>query len=516
MKNVNWKKLLSRSVEEADALAKITCHQKQIDCLCDYEGRIVVDGEDYSLDVLKLLYLEALDNICSPAVLDFLSSLEPKSIADELINEVFLDMALSQKKKTRFTNEFEKLCKEKNAREKGGAVEVKKLCQYVVEDALFELGLKVRLNLVTKKIEVSGCKSDNLYELYSKANILNILPSLILDHLKAFDIKGLGQGTKLIEQYLFNIADFNRYNPIHEMLESYENDDRGNLDLLYSIMGVEDEFDRLLIKKWFIQSAALAYNELEKPVSTEGVLVLQGPQGCGKTSFFRRMALKGEWFTEGAVIDMKNKDSLISAVSTWICELGEIDMTLYREQSALKAFITRPVDRIRFPYAAAESELVRTTSLCGTVNPDRFLNDDTGSRRYWVINVSDIDKKFLFSMDEDTIKNIWGYFYHLYKENADSFRLSDEDRAKLEKRNRAYNCEMKYEAEVMELLDFSLPEEEWRKVSPAKIAELIRGSNAVQIGRVLTKLSEEDERVEKVRNSTKQIYYLPVSKAVFI
>lgn len=509
MKEYNWKKILSHSIEEAEAIRNIAPHQRAIDNLCDFEGRIAVDGENYSVDMLKLLYLSAIENICSSAVIDFLGSIDNPAVAKELVDEVLLDIAIKQHKKTRFLNDFEKAVKkrEKSERERG---KPKKLCQYLVEDTLYELGLKVRLNLVTKKIEVSGYGSEGLFELYSRSNIMNILPTLILDHLKADGVAGFGHGTKLIEQYLFNIADINRFNPIHEMLEEHLNSDDGNLEIIYAILGISDKFDRRMVLKWFIQCVALAYNDYETQVSSEGVLVLQGPQGCGKTSFFRRFALKSEWFTEGAVVDVKNKDTIISAVSTWICELGEIDSTLKREQSAFKAFITRPVDRIRFPYAPVESELPRTTSLCGTVNPDRFLNDLTGARRYWVVSVESIAKKTLFSLKDEDIKNIWGYIYHLYKENPDGFRLYDEDREELEKRNRKFNCELKYEAEVLDLLDFDMPEENWREVTPAKIAYLVGGVTASQVGRILTKLSEDDDRVVKKKCDKTRHYILPI------
>lgn len=514
MKKTSWRKLFAHTVEEADALANISVHQKRLDTLDDFSGRIIIDGEKYGIDALKLLYIEAVENVCSSAVIDFLTSLSDKQTADELINEVFLDIALSQRRKSRFISEFEKLYKLKTKPEPEYKPELKSLCQYAVEDVLFSLGIETRFNCVTKKIELSGSGSDSLLKMYSRDNILAILPSVIRDCLKSRDVKGLGQGTKAIEQYIFNIADKNRYNPVREMLISHENNDDGNLAVIYALLGVEDEFDRLLILKWLIQCVALAFNDIENPVSAEGVLVLQGPQGCGKTSFFRRMALRYAWFTEGAVVDIKNKDTLISAVSTWICELGEIDNTLKREQSALKAFITRAYDRIRFPYAAAESELVRTTSFCGTVNPDRFLNDMTGSRRYWVVHVDKIDKPFLFSMEDESVKDVWGYVYHLYKENPSGFRLSDDERERLENRNGKYDCELKYEAEVMELLDFSLPENEWQKITPAQLAVFVNGANAVHVGRALTKLSKSDERIKQSRDIKSKMYTLPLKKSI--
>lgn len=517
MEKYNWKKILSRSVEEADALSKIGRHQKNIDNLLDYDGQVSLDGESYTTDMLKLLYLEAEDNVCSSAVIDFLVSLDYPRVRDGIVNNVLLDMAIAQHKKTEFNSLLKRAVKNglKNGLTDENPVMPSRLCQYLVEDKLLELGLKVRLNLVTKRIEVSGFGSESLFELYSRSNILGILPTILLDNLRSDGVTGMGQGTKLIEQYIFNIADKNRYNPIHEMLEEFENDDEGNLAVLYTLLGINDEFDRLLVKKWFIQSVALAFNDLENPISAEGVLVLQGSQGCGKTSFFRRMALKPEWFTEGAVIDVRNKDSVISALSTWICELGEIDCTLMREQSALKAFITRPLDRIRFPYAAAESELPRTTSLCGTVNPDKFLNDLTGARRYWVVSVENILKKDLFSLTDEQIKDIWGFFYHLYKEDKNAFRLTDDERGQLESRNRSHNCELKYEAEVLELMDFSLGREYWSKVNPARLAGFMGNVSAVQVGKILSKLAQDDDRVEVINTNNKKQYIVPLKKGIY-
>ncbi|MCR5653756.1 MAG: virulence-associated E family protein [Ruminococcus sp.] len=494
-------------------LSKNKRHQLNIDNLLSYEGQIYIDGESYNTDVLKLLYLEADCNVCSSAVIDFLLSLDSEATRDGIVNDVLLDMSIAQQKKTRFLSELRKT--RKNSGGEKPFSKYNRLCEYVIEDALSKLDLKVRLNLATKRIEVSGYGAEALFEKYSRSNILSVLPLIVLDNLRSDGVVGLGQGTKLIEQYIFNIADANRYNPIHEMLEAHENDDEGNHAVLCAMLGIYDEFDMLLVKKWFIQAVALAYNSPEKPVSSEGVLVLQGEQGCGKTSFFRRMALKPEWFTEGAVIDVRNKDSVISALSTWICELGEIDCTLKREQSALKAFITRPLDRIRFPYAPAESEMARTTSLCGTVNPDKFLNDLTGARRYWVVSVDSVAKKSLFEFSDEQIMDMWGYYYHEYRGNPEGFRLSEDERKTLERRNRVHNCELKFEAEVKELFDFDLEVDYWTKVTPAKLARFLGGVSAVQVGKILSKLSQDDERVEVSNSHNRKYYTVPLKRSIY-
>ena len=212
MKPLHWTQLLSRSVEDADALSKISTHQSNIDRLISFDGRISVDGEAYTTDVLKLLYLEAADNVCSGAVLDFLGSLDSEEVRVELVNDVFLDMSIKQQKKTYFLSELKRRRKKQPVYSEAPETEV--MSQYAVEDALMKLGLRARFNTAAKRIEISGFGADALYEVYSRSNILSILPSLIRDNLRADGVKGIGQGTKMIEQYLFNIADANRYNPI--------------------------------------------------------------------------------------------------------------------------------------------------------------------------------------------------------------------------------------------------------------------------------------------------------------
>ena len=75
------------------------------------------------------------------------------------------------------------------------------------------------------------------------------------------------------------------------------------------------------------------------------IAVLQGAQGIGKTQLFRHLAIKEQFFKGGASIDTRSKDSLMSAVKVWICELGEIDSVTKREQSEVKAFLTERIDR---------------------------------------------------------------------------------------------------------------------------------------------------------------------------
>ena len=387
----------------------------------------------------------------------------------------------------------------------------KELNQCVVESVLREsLNIRVMLNQVTKKIDVEGSGKAPLLQLYSESNLINALPLLILDECKACEVSGISGSLKLIQSYLFNIADINRYNPIHDMLNEHKNNNPENLERIYKILNLQATFDKLLVKKWLIQTVAFAFATYDNQVSTEGMLILQGKQGLAKTSFFRVIAGNPLWFNEGVCIDVSNKDSLIKAVSAWISELGEIDSTFKKDQSALKAFITSPLDRIRLPYAAAISDMPRTTSLCGTVNPDKFLKDDTGNRRYWVIHVDNIDKKMLFGMSKEDVFNLWGYVYSLYLEDKQGYLLNDVEREMVEARNLDYMVERKFEAEIRYILDFTKPVDKWEWVEPAKIAQYFRNVSAEQIGRVFSSVAKEERAVQKKHTSSGTAYRLPI------
>lgn len=505
--------------------------QTAIDLLKEnYADRITIQGQEYFSGLVGV-YCLAQDNILSTTVLHFLQDLDDTEVIRELTNNEFLALADVQKKKTSFREEVKQIFKnrkeqQKQAEKQKKAEQIqiksvsmpsyfqKQLSQSVVESVLSEgLNIDVKFNLVTKKIEIDGNGKTALLEpqgLYSESNIINALPLLILDECKAYEVSGTSGGVKLIQSYIFNIADIHRYNPIHDMLKAHKNTDSTHLDKIYKILNATAEFDKTLIKKWLIQTVAFAFATNSNQISTEGMLILQGRQGLAKTSFFRKLAGNPLWFNEGVCIDTSNKDSIINAVSAWISELGEIDSTFKKDQSALKSFITSPLDRIRLPYAATVSDMPRTTSLCGTVNPDKFLKDDTGNRRYWIIHLEQINKQLLFNMKQEEVFDLWGYVYSLYLDNKKGYLLNDIEREKVDLRNLEYMTERKNELEIRYILDFAKSVDNWEWVEPAKVAQFFRNVTAEQIGKVFSAVEKEERAVQKKHTMSGTAYYLPI------
>ena len=522
---------LERLSKVSDKVFQVIPEDKLLQ-LTEYEGKLFATHNNADLyPFLFGAYYLATQNIIDKSVIRYLFNINDLSIIEELVQYEFMPLAIKQFKKTEFANivkiemkKYKQILKEQSLEEQKLSLQAdresnplyygKTLSKSIVESILNQNFATIRLNLVTNKTEITA--QGQVFENYSKENLTNILPSIIYDVCKENNVKGLSNGLKLINTYLFTIADENRYNPILDMLEEYKNQDPSHLENMFEILGITKPLYKTFLKKWLIQCVALAHNNIDNPISAEGVLVLQGKQSIGKTSFFRKLSVNPQWFVEGATIDTRQKDTVIRALSGWICELGELDSTLKKEQSELKAFITQPKDSIRLPYAVNATDAPRRTSFCGTVNEETFLKDTTGNRRYWIIPLESIDKNRLFNLSNEDVFKLWGYVQHLYELDNKAFRLDDEQLQELNIKNTYFQSELRYEQEVRHLLNWTLPLDRWERFAPAEIAEYFNTNNickpnAEQVGRVLTRICEEETDVVKTRCAKGYLYLLPLN-----
>lgn len=356
-------------------------------------------------------------------------------------------------------------------------------------------GLAVKYNVLTKRLDFTGDLRG-----VSSGNAANILPIVIADEIRA-TTGAKGCSTERIREFLAAAAELERYNPVKMYLDGTQWDKIDRFPLLYGALGIEsDSKYQNYLKKWLVQCVALGLNNEDKPTGAEGVLVLAGPQGCGKTAFFRNLCPDG-LFAEGAALDVSNtgagKDSLLKALGGWICELGELDSTTRREQPALKAFITSPWDEIRTPYAVAATRSARRTSFAGTVNGDSFLADTTGSRRFWTIPVSDMDLNFIIDLLPEMREQIWAQAFQMYKENPQGFRLTDKEMETLQADNRAFETLLPYEMEIRAELDPDMDFSEWvwRSAADIRHSEAVpKNADSRQIGKAMQRIAADLEK----------------------
>ncbi len=200
-----------------------------------------------------------------------------------------------------------------------------------------------------------------------------------------------GMTANRIPELLDAIAAQNPFCPVQTYIDSKPWDGISRLSQFTAqIVCTNPTFTDLLWRKWLIQAVAAAYEE--NGISNAGMIVLTGNQNVGKTTFFSALTAGIDGvFLEGQTLNPADKDSVLSAVSHWIVELGELDATFKKAEIAqLKAFVTKNKDTVRRPYARKDSSYPRRTVFAGTVNDFQFLHDITGNRRFWPIDVDAI------------------------------------------------------------------------------------------------------------------------------
>ena len=382
----------------------------------------------------------------------------------------------------------------------------------VLSDYLTENGVTVRLNDVTQSIDIEGMQGESQERLHS--NISAILYSELQGNFKRCNIQ-------IISAYLDIIASRNRYNPVIELLNSYEYDGRDYLSELYSILHIadNDELSRTLIKKWLWQSISLLHNDETEPFGADGVLVITGRQGIGKTSLFRKLALKPQFFKEGVCVDFRDKDTYIRALSCWIAEMGEIESTFRSDIERLKAFITNSVDEYRRPYGRDSIRAIRRTSLCGTCNSDEFLIDSTGNRRFLTVQIDKID---LDRLRDFNAVMLWKQIEQMALNDIQGFRLTQAEQKQLAERNANHEKKLKGENEIEDILnqsDNARYKIEWLYMTVTDFKQLypdeLRAYSSAQIGKVLDKMGYNAE-IRKIDGKTQRLRVLPKRNYNFV
>jgi hypothetical protein len=310
------------------------------------------------------------------------------------------------------------------------------------------LGVTVRYNVISKEEEIMI--PDEAFSLDNRGNASIAWLMSWCERLR--------MPTGKVGDYITYMADRNLHNPVANWIQSKPWDGQSRLQDLYDTVASHGDkaLKNTIMRRWLISAVAAAFNP--NGVSAHGVLVFQGAQYMGKTAWFKRLVPKDLGVVQdGMMLRPDDRDSVKQVVSHWLVELGELDATFRKSDIAqLKAFLTRDKDILRRAYARKESEFARRTVFFASVNPREFLHDQTGNRRFWVIECKSIEYDHGIDMQQ-----LWAEVLTLYQ-TGEPWTLQGEEHESLEEHNKTYEVIDPIEDLISSGLRWSEPAAAWR------------------------------------------------------
>lgn len=161
--------------------------------------------------------------------------------------------------------------------------------------------------------------------------------------------------------------------------------------------------------RWLVSAVARVS---EPGCKADHMLVLEGPQGLGKSTALRVLA-GGPWFADTGII-LGDKDSYQALRGVWLYELAELTSPRGRDVERVKAFLSSASDRYRPSYGRVTKEFPRHTVFAGSTNDGAYLSDPTGARRFWPVACGTID---LAALRQDRAQ-LWAEAAERYRAGA--------------------------------------------------------------------------------------------------
>lgn len=277
------------------------------------------------------------------------------------------------------------------------------------------------------------------------------------------------------------VADDRSYHPIREFLDALpEWDGIRRVDtLLVDYLGAEDNaYVRAVTRKTL---CAAICRVLNPGCKFDTMLVLNGPQGVGKSTLIARLA--GEWFSDSLNLgDTKDKTAAEKLQGYWILEIGELAGLRKAEVETLRSFLSRQNDIYRASFGRRATPHLRQCVFFGTTNAESgYLRDTTGNRRFWPVKTPGGSRRHSWQLGEEDVLQIWAEALSYVKAGETLYLdASMEQLAKTEQREAMEADER--EGLVREFLDTLLPED-WEKMDLYDRRNFLGGNEFGEIGR---------------------------------
>ena len=193
------------------------------------------------------------------------------------------------------------------------------------------------------------------------------------------------------EKKIMDAADLaahqNSYHPVRDFLNSLTWDGTERIRYcLHHFLGAEaDEYTFQALRLFLLGAIHRIFHPGCK---FEVMLCLVGGQGAGKSTFFRLLAGKDEWFSDD-LRKLDDENVYRKLQGHWIIEMSEMIATANAKSiEEIKSFLSRQKEVYKIPYETHPADRLRQCVFGGTSNAMDFLPlDRSGNRRFLPVQV---------------------------------------------------------------------------------------------------------------------------------
>lgn len=212
----------------------------------------------------------------------------------------------------------------------------------------------------------------------------------------------------------------NAHHPIRDYLDKLAWDQTPRINTFLSIyFGAEETPLNNKISRVMLIAAV---RRIRKPgVKFDQIIVLEGPQGSGKSTALLILAGGPENFSDADILSLDPKAQMEGLEGVWIYEISELEGISRADTNKVKSFASRSTDRGRPAYGHFRENRPRQNIFVGTTNDDKYLRDQTGNRRFWPVRTGDVKLEEL-ACDRD---QLWAEAAH-YEALGESLFLPEE------------------------------------------------------------------------------------------
>lgn len=184
------------------------------------------------------------------------------------------------------------------------------------------------------------------------------------------------------------VAHQNSYHPVRDYLDSltWDGIERIRFCLRHFLGADKDDYTYESLKLFLLGAIHRVFHPGCK---FEVMLCLVGGQGAGKSTFFRLLAVRDEWFSD----DLRKLDDdnvYRKLQGHWIIEMSEMIATANAKSiEEIKSFLSRQKEVYKIPYETHPADRPRQCVFGGTSNTLDFLPlDRSGNRRFLPVQVN--------------------------------------------------------------------------------------------------------------------------------